>query len=360
MKDKIEKLIISPDASIKDALKRIDAGGLRTVFVCDDSGALVGSLTDGDIRRKILQTGDLQEPCATCLNPKPIFVEKGSYAISDVKDLMIEKVIAVIPVVDSGRRIVDILFLNDLLGEEHVPHRELNLPVVIMAGGKGTRLMPFTHILPKPLIPIGDRALIDVIMDRFGRHKVREFYISINQKSKMMKYYFEETNTKYKITYIEEDEPLGTAGSLTALKNKIDGSLIVSNCDILIDCDYREIADFHEQGDYDVTIVASFRHYTIPYGICEVHSGGELKCIREKPEYDFLANTGMYFLKGSTLDCIPDNTFFLMTDLIAAVTDRGGKVGVFPVSEKSWLDVGQWEEYRNTLKKLGQLGEQPL
>jgi len=207
-----------------------------------------------------------------------------------------------------------------------------------MAGGKGTRLDPFTKVLPKPLIPIGERTIIDIIMDKFYQNGIKEFYISINHKSRMIKSYFEEANTKFIIHYLEENQPLGTAGSLKLLEGKIEGSLLVSNCDIIIDTDYSEIIEFHEKKKYDMTIVGSFRHYVIPYGVCEISNGGSLKEIREKPEYDFLVNTGMYVLEPDVLVPIPVNKFYHITDLINEYLKRQEKVGVYPISEK-WYQI---------------------
>ena len=225
--------------------------------------------------------------------------------------------------------------------------------MVIMAGGKGTRLDPFTRILPKPLIPIGDKAIIDIIMDKFADQGIKEFYVSINTKAHMIKSYFKEVNTKYSISYIEEEEPLGTAGSLKFLEGRIKGSVLVSNCDIIVDCDYAEVVDFHRNNGYDVTIVGSYRHFTIPYGICEIEKNGLLKDLKEKPEYDFLVNTGMTVLGKKTLGLIPAGEKFHITDLITRVRENRGKVGVFPINEKSWIDVGHWEEYHKSVKLLG-------
>lgn len=221
-----------------------------------------------------------------------------------------------------------------------------------MAGGKGARLDPFTRILPKPLIPFGNDPVIKVIMDEFGKFGMNDFYISLNDKGRMVKAYFHDHDMDYRIEYIEEDKPLGTAGALKCLDGKMDGTFFVSNCDIIIQADYVSIFDFHKKGSYDLTLVGSMQQYTIPYGICDIDNGGVLKGIREKPEYDFLVNTGLYLLEPAIPQYIPENEYFDMTDLIKKIQDNGLKVGVFPISEKSWIDVGQWAEYKNTIKEL--------
>ena len=350
---KIDKFLIKKKASVKEAMKQINQVGEKVLFVVDEKGKLLGSLTDGDIRRWILNEGSLEKEIDGIYYKKPIFVSKD-YADEEVKGLMLENKIEWIPVVKANREITDVLLWEDVFGDGILaPRGKLDIPIVIMAGGKGTRLDPFTRILPKPLIPIGDKAIIDIIMERFSRHGVNEYFVSINHKAKMIRSYFEEMATKYIIHYIEEEEPLGTAGSLKFLKHRINNSVMVSNCDTIIDCDYSEIVKFHNKNNYQISIVGSMKHFTIPYGICEIENGGVLRNLTEKPEYDYLVNTGMYILTKDTLDLIPEKQQYHVTDLIKTVKSNGGRIGVFPISEKSWIDIGQWDEYRKSLKSLG-------
>ena len=221
-----------------------------------------------------------------------------------------------------------------------------------MAGGKGTRLAPFTYILPKPLIPIGEKPVIEIIIDEYIKFGVNNFFISVNHKANMIKAYFEDINHEYSIGYVIEDKPLGTAGSLKYLEGKIDSDFFVSNCDIIIKENYNSIYDFHKKNDNILTLVSSMQHHTIPYGVCEIENGGTLKSITEKPQYDFLVNTGMYILSPEALKYIPENEFFHITHLIEKLKDDGKKVGVFPVSEKSWIDIGQWTEYKKAVEFL--------
>jgi len=348
-----DKFLIMRDASLKEAMKQINEVGEKVLFVVDEKRKLLGSLTDGDIRRWILKEGRLKGEIDSIYYRNPVVVSTD-YTDEEVKRLMLENKIEWIPVMKADNEVVDVLLWDNVFGDGIlVPKDELDVPVVIMAGGKGTRLDPFTRVLPKPLIPIGEKAIIDIILDKFSQHGVNEFFISINHKAKMIKSYFEEMATQYTIHYIVEEVPLGTAGCLKFLKDRIDDSVLVSNCDILIDCDYSEIVKFHNKNNYDISIVGSFRHFIIPYGICEIENGGVLTNITEKPEYDFLVNTGMYVLRKKTFDLIPENQRFHITDLVKSVKDKGGKVGVFPISEKSWIDIGQWDEYRKSLKLLG-------
>lgn len=347
-----EDFFIKKNWSIKDAMKQMNKTGEKILFAVDDDNSLLGSLTDGDVRRWILKEGKLTDHVDKIYNKNPIFVT-ANYGIENVKQLMLKNKIEWIPVLGTDRKIIEVLLWNNIFGDGVVvPKEKLSMPMVIMAGGKGERLDPFTRILPKPLIPIGERPIIDIIMDKFSQYGITEFYISINHKARMIKFYFEETNTAYNIHYLEEREPLGTAGSLRFLKGRLKGSFFVTNCDIIINCDYAEIARFHAQNDYDLTMVGAFRHHTIPYGICEIKKGGILKTITEKPEYDFIVNTGMYILKSNVLRFIPKNTLFHMTNLVQEIRKNNGKIGVFPVAEKSWIDVGQWEEYKKSIANM--------
>lgn len=348
----IKRFLISERMTVKEAMRQMGKAGGKILFVVDQGGRLKGSLTDGDIRRWVLREGSLASKIDKVYNQKPVFVEKN-YLMKDIKQLMLKKRIEWIPVIDKNKKIKNVLLWANVFGNgNHMPMAKIDIPVVIMAGGKGTRLDPFTRILPKPLIPIGDRAIIEVIMDRFSRYDVKEFYISIHHKSRLIKAFLDEKNISYKITYIEEETPLGTAGSLKFLMKRIKDNLIVTNCDIIIDGDYLEVIKFHKINNNDITIIGSFRHFTIPYGICTIQGGGRLLNIDEKPEFDFLVNTGMYILKKQTLSFIPEGKFFNITDLVQKVKDQDGKVGVFPIDEKSWIDVGQWDEYQKSLKSL--------
>jgi len=348
----MKELLIRENTTVKQAMKRMGEVGEKQLFVVDDTKALLGALSDGDIRKWILKGGELEGNVESICNKKPKFVKQG-YKIEKVKKLMLDKKIACVPVVNEFKEVVDVLIWDEVLGSKVSRHKEkLQIPAVIMAGGKGARLDPFTKILPKPLIPIGGKPIIEIIMDKLSEFGINDFYVTINHKAKMIKSYFEEMNTKYNITYIEEENPLGTSGGLKHFQKKLKGSMLVTNCDIIIESDYSEIMSYHDENQYDLTLVVSCRHYVIPYGVCAIENGGTLKSISEKPEYDLLVNTGMYFVKNTILHLIPDNQHFNITDLINKAQEHRFKIGVFPINEKSWIDIGQWEEYHKAIKVL--------
>jgi NDP-sugar pyrophosphorylase family protein len=222
-----------------------------------------------------------------------------------------------------------------------------------MAGGKGTRLKPLTNVIPKPLIPIGDKTIVEKIMDRFMSVGCRDFYFSVNYKAETIRHYFDTIEHKdYEITYFKEDKPLGTAGSLYLIRDKIETTFFVSNCDIIIDEDYSEILKYHRENKNELTIVAALKHYSIPYGTIKTGDNGLLIELIEKPELTFQINSGMYIMEPHLLSEIPENVFFHITHLIENIKKRNGKIGVFPVSEGSWKDIGERDMYLSFLKRI--------
>lgn len=350
--ERLREILIDPKITIKQALKQMDETAKKILFVVDSNNGLLGTVTDGDVRRWILRNGDLNENLSEVMNKNPIFLHDGS-SKEEAKNLMVLKKIECIPIVDEHKRIVSAIWWADLFDHKFNQSQSLNIPVVIMAGGEGMRLAPFTKILPKPLMLIGEKPILEVIIDKFMEYGCKEFYLSVNYKANIIKAYFMDIEHDYEINYIQEEKPLGTAGSLYLLKKKIYTTFFVSNCDILIEADYADILEFHRQNKNKITLVGAVKHYIIPYGVCDIGDGGNMKEIKEKPEYNFLVNTGMYVLEPETLEDIPENTFYHITDLINNYKEKGDKIGVYPISEKSWLDMGQWEELQDILKKFG-------
>lgn len=347
----MKKIFINPNATVKEAMESLDKTTDKVLLVVDDEQILIGTLTDGDIRRYILRCGDLSGIIQNVYNTTPIFVFQDDFDLEKVKRIFTKNKIELIPILDQNRKVVNFITWTKVFGNgKNHENQKLDVPVVIMAGGKGTRLEPFTKVLPKPLIPVGDKTVIDHIIDNFVVYGIREFYLTIHHMSKILRAYFEEKNPVYSIGFAEESEPRGTAGSLKLLTDKLDGPFFVSNCDIIIEADYADIFRFHTKNNHDITLVASTKRFNIPYGICELNGDGILKQIKEKPEYDFLANTGLYVLNPEVLELIPDNQLFHITHLIDRVKENGGSVGVYPISEQAWIDVGQWAEYRKALK----------
>ena len=228
----------------------------------------------------------------------------------------------------------------------------LKMLVVIMAGGKGTRLRPLTNVLPKPLIPIGEQTMMEDIMDRFVECGCQNFYVSVNYMADFMRHYFDNfSKHDYHIEYFQEDKPLGTAGSLHLLKGKINDTFFVSNCDSILDEDYGEIFKYHRDNKNEITVVSVMKSIYIPYGTLQTGEGGLLTSIQEKPELTFQINTGMYILEPHLLKEIPSDRVYHITYMIDKLVKEGRRVGVYPVNEGSWTDIGNWDEYMKYIKK---------
>jgi dTDP-glucose pyrophosphorylase/CBS domain-containing protein len=341
-----EKMFVKESDTVKTTMKRMDVAGYKTVMVVDDASRLVGVVTDGDIRRWILADKSLQDSVEAVTNKNPITLKEG-YALSDCKQLMLDNVIEVIPVVNKSRKVVDVILWSDCFSQKK-HYDKLDLPVVIMAGGKGKRLEPFTDVLPKPLIPVGRKTIIEHIIERFTQHQINKVYISVNYKSELIKAYFTAEKRDYDVSFIDEEKQLGTVGALKMLGD-ISSPFFVTNCDILIDADYSDIYRYHKDNNCKATIISSVVHYSVPYGVLSIQNGGTLKDIDEKPEMDILVNTGLYLFEPDVLKYIPDDSFMDANNLFKKMSDDGSKIGVYPVSQKSWVDIGQWAEYKKAL-----------
>ena len=349
----MKDITIHPGATIKEAMEALNKTAEKVLLVVDDGQILLGTLTDGDIRRHIIKSRKLVGAIQGAFHPKPVFVFQEGFDLDKVKSVFTERKIELIPILDQNHRVVDFITWGKAFGNNRrFEGQRLDVPVVIMAGGTGTRLEPFTKVLPKPLIPVGEKPVIDHIIDKFTAYGISQFYITLHHMSKILRAYFEEKAPNYSIEFVEEDQPRGTAGSLKLLRDKLDRPFFVSNCDIIVESDYGDIYRFHEKHSYDITLVASAKQFNIPYGICELNEKGSLKRIQEKPEYNYLVNTGLYLLTPDVIDLIPDDKLFHITQLMDNVREKGGTIGVYPVSEMAWIDVGQWAEYRKALKVI--------
>lgn len=347
---RIKNLVIDRNESVLAALKKMDQLDRKLLLVFS-SNQFHGLLSIGDIQRAIIRNLPLVTPVGD-IQRKKIRVAHPWEKEEDILSRMLEFRTECMPIVNGDNELVDVWFWDEKFTENVVDSgQKLDVPVVIMAGGLGSRLKPLTNIIPKPLVPIGEKPIVEIIIDGFNKLGVNKFYLSVNYKHEMIRYYFDHLpEKKYSIEYFMEDKPLGTAGSIFLLKDVLKSTFFVSNCDILIEQDYRDIYNFHQENNNEITLVGSLKHYSIPYGTLETGEGGKLLSMREKPEITYMINSGMYVLEPSVLKDIPDNSFFHITELIEKVRSRGGNVGVFPVSEKSWLDIGEWSEYQQTLK----------
>ena len=345
MDKRIQSISIAKAESIIVALKQMDAMKVKLLLVTDGE-KFCSLLSIGDIQRAIIANVPLESPVEQILRSK-VNVAKVGDDRERIIARMKERRNDFMPIVDDDDNIADVIFWEDISSyKEHRIKAPFTLPVVIMAGGKGTRLRPLTNVLPKPLIPIGEQTMMEDIMDRFVECGCHDFYVSVNYKADTIRRYFENLGKpQYHVEYFQEDKPLGTAGSLHLLKDKINSTFFVSNCDIIIDEDYSEILRYHSENHNEITVVAAIKNISIPYGTLETKEEGLLANIKEKPEYTFKINTGMYLLEPHLIDEIPEDEFYHITFLIERLAREGRRVGVYPINEGSWTDVGNWDEY---------------
>ncbi len=344
MIESIKNRIISPSTSLLDAMKLMDEIKVKMLFVFTEDH-FVGIVTIGDIQRAIIKALSLDSPIASIIDKQKKY-GKTDESIESIREKMLELRAECMPIVDEKGELVDIYFWKDFFQfEEHKHRGKIDLPVIIMAGGKGTRLKPLTNVIPKPLVPIGDKTILEVIMDQFEAIGCHKFFMSINYKADMMKYYLSQLPHQYDIEFFQEDKPLGTIGSVSLLKDKIKTPFFVSNCDSINDQDYRDVYDYHMENHNDLTIVTMVKSFRIPYGVIETGEDGLMTTLSEKPKLNYQVNTGVYILNPECINEIPEGEFFHITHLMEKIKNRGGRVGCFPVSEKSWKDMGEWPEY---------------
>lgn len=342
---------ISITSSIIQALKQMDTEKVKSLFVFNED-KFEGLITIGDIQRAILKGIDLSSSISSILDKKKIYAFADE-SVESIKNKMSRLRAECMPVLDKDGNLVDVYYWKDLFGtSNNKTLQDINLPVVIMAGGKGSRLAPLTNVYPKPLIPIGEKTIVETIMDKFVDHGCHDFYMSVNYKADTIKNYFDFINNPdYNIHYFQENKPLGTAGSLRLLKDKINTTFFVSNCDILIEEDYSEILDYHKNNNNELTVVAAVKTFSIPYGTIITGENGILESIEEKPTLSFKINTGLYILEPSLIDEIPDE-FYHITHLMEKLKSEGRRVGVYPISQNDWKDMGEWNEYLKMIKVL--------
>lgn len=350
----MKNLLIKPNANIKNALEQLSKTGEKCLVVVDKQNKLLGTLSDGDVRKAILRGKFDKDKINKFYQKNPTFLRKTNYSLNQVKNILIKKRIDIIPIIDESRKVVDVLTFAKIFKNNKSNQRSdtFSKTVVIMAGGKGTRLEPFTSVLPKPLVPINEKPVIEHVIEKFVNNNISDFFITLNYKSKVLRAFFQEQKLNYKLSFIEEPKPLGTAGGLSLLAGKIKKPFLVTNCDTIININFDNLMSFHISNKNDVTLVASSKEYIIPYGTCKLEKSGQLKNIIEKPKLDFFVNIGLYVINPDLIKLIPKNKSYDMPDLIKLAKIKRKKVGVYPIDDESWIDVGQWSEYRKAIEKL--------
>lgn len=337
--------LIDSKSTVKEALIKLDLLAANAiVFAIGGLDVLQGSLSDGDIRRALINDQSLESGVLSIVNSNPKSLVKGAYSLNDVIELR-EKGFDIVPVVDSERKVINVINLRQL--ESYLP-----LDAVIMAGGRGSRLRPLTDTTPKPLLKVGDKPIIEHNLDRLRAFGVDDFWISVRYLGEQIEEFFGDGSPKgINVDYIYENDPLGTIGAVTKIKNFKHDHVLVTNSDILTNLDYEAFyRDFIER-DADISVVTIPYTVNIPYAVLET-SDNQVISFKEKPDYTYYSNGGIYLIKREILEMIPEETFYNSTDLMQEVLDRGKKLVSYPMRQY-WLDVGKpkdFEQAQNDIK----------
>ena len=354
MNKRISNLVISPATSVMEAIARISQTGKKVVFVVDAADKLLGIFSDGDLRRHFLTGGKTDDPVSTAMNREPFVLR--SDARETWNDSIRAEAQASYPIVDGNGILVDALFWDEVKSDisfANLPQLPKDVQTVIMAGGKGTRLYPYTKVLPKPLIPIGDEPICTRVINSFRKYGCTEFHLILNHQKELVSAFYAAEETGVSITCHAEPAPLGTAGGLRLLKDVLHGDFFVSNCDILLRQSYAAVYDFHRDQKNDITVIGAQKDILMPYGV--IHTAEEsptVTHIDEKPRMSLLTNVGVYLMNESVLPLIAEDEKLLMTDLIRRCIDRSKRVGVFSIPGSNWLDMGQMEEMKHMVATL--------
>ncbi|MBI9094592.1 MAG: NTP transferase domain-containing protein [Sphaerochaeta sp.] len=342
----LEQLFIDENATIRKTLEQLDQTAKRILLIAPE-GKLKAVVTDGDIRRHLIRNGRLDAAVSevATYNPKSVTRETRASA----REIMRQYSITALPMIDEQGIVESLLFANDF---ELTKKSDLAIPVVINAGGVGSRLYPYTKILPKPLIPIGDQPILELIMIRFQRFGCNDFHVIVNHKKNLIKAFFADSPKEYNLHFVDEDIPLGTGGGLSLLKGTLHDTFFFSNCDILIDADYASMYRQHKRDKNIITMVCALKNVVIPYGVINMSENGTIDSFIEKPEYSFLTNTGLYLVEPEVIEDLQMNESISFPEIMDKYRKQGKNVGVYPVSEKAWMDMGQLEELELMKKRL--------
>lgn len=344
-----EIYVVRVCSTVKAAIEKMEKESIKAVVVLQEDNTVAGLFANGDMRSFFLKGGSLSADISEAMNHTPVLFHSRE-EIEEERKTMTR---VIYPIVDEQNHLIDVVDYDNSNVSGKISDALKAIPLVIMAGGKGTRLYPYTKILPKPLIPIGDLTITERIINSFKRYGCNEVIMILNHKANMIKAYMSELEKDYSIDFVEEDRFLGTAGGMKLIKDKVNTTFFLSNCDILINADLECIYKTHKAKKNKITFVCSMKDVVIPYGVVETDEDGMIVKMKEKPGFSFLINTGLYMIEPEVLDDIEDGEFIHLPDLAQRYLDRGEKVGVFPISEKAWLDMGQFNEMENMMKSLG-------
>lgn len=347
---RLKSLFVSTSTTIKESMQKLNETAEKILFIVDSDEKLIGTLSDGDIRRGLMEGSNFVDPVETVMRRDYISLPLGLLELEQqAKQLMIRNKIEQIPILDLDSKVVDAVLWIDVFGEKDDEKTKSWYPnqVVVMAGGRGTRLDPFTEILPKPLIPIGKKSVIEIIMEKYLKYGFHRFIYTLNYKKEYIKLFLKERAFPCDISWVEEDDFLGTIGGLSLLREKIEDTFFVTNCDSVLELDFDNVLAWHKENGAVITIIGCHNEVKIPFGVLKLSNGG-LENILEKPVHDVIINTGVYILEPRVFNYLAHGLRMDMNELIQIVAEKE-KVCVYPIY-KGWFDIGQWDEYKKNVQ----------
>ncbi len=352
----MKNYFIKSHSTIEKALELFTKTGLNTLIVVNNRNIFLGTLSNGDVRKGILNSMKLSTTIDKLYNKNSTYFTLDNFVENEVRKVFIKKKFDIIPIINNKNKVVKVLKLLEFLKDKKrnrsnykkTNNNLKNINTVIMAGGLGTRMIPFTEVLPKPLIPIQGKPVINHIIENFMEYGLKKLWLTINFKGQLLKSYLNETKYAKNISYYEEKKQLGTVGALKNIQKKLSKVFILTNCDTIIDTDYAEILSFHKKNKYDLTIVVALKDFNIPYGVCKLDENDNFLNLEEKPNIQMLVNSGMYILNNEVINLIPTSRFD-MNNLLTKLKSTNKKIGVYPVPAGAWIDVGNWTEYQKVL-----------
>ena len=348
---KLDKYLINSNALMRKAIIKINKLGGSCLIVVNSQKKLEGVLSSYDLRKAIMDGNVLNKTINKIYNKNPKFIFSEKLHENLAKTYSTVKRLHLIPVIDkNSKKVVDILNQENIEKLNKKELKKLQATIIIMAGGKGVRLRPYTSVLPKPLMPINDKPVIQHIIEQFNKHGDNDFIITLNYKSDILKSFFENLNTKKnKINFIYEKKPLGTAGSLFRIKRKVKENFILTNCDTIIKHNYSNILKSHVQNKNDITIVVSEKRFVLPYGICDYTKTKFL--YKEKPSLKYKVNTGFYIISKNCLNLLKKEKYLDFNEFLEICIKNKKKINCYKVKPNSWTDVGQMNTYKENLNK---------
>ena len=351
----MKNYLLHIEKNITESLIKLEKNSEKCLIIVDSKNILKGTLTDGDVRRALLDGASVNSKVKNYIKKKPFYFKEKNFKkssesikklVTDFMKKIKDEHIDIIPLLDQNHKVKEIIIAKDF--SKYIKNEYLlkNIPALIMAGGQGKRLKQYTNYFPKPLVPIEDSTATEFILNSFKKYGVKKFYMSLNYKKNLIKSYFKENKIK-NLHFLEENKILGTAGAIGMLKGKVKSDFFIINCDTILSINLEKFYEYHKKNNYSITLVAATKSFKLSYGSCEIKKNGQLKKIVEKPSRTYLINVGLYLFKPEVINLVKKNKFLDMDALIKKVKQKGGRIGVFPISADNWKDTGHGEKSIN-------------